>query len=213
MIGFELQYPTTMEKVKITNYISASEVTLESAMPVAWIGQTVYILGNYILLRGQLADFREVTGLEIKYYSTDTYTFKAEKIRRSVQNSTDTRWYNRAEPYYYETTIREAGIQTRAIGLLPYPVNYNGQFTLYYTQLPAELVNDTDVFQLDVVGITEAIIAEVTAWGAKILGLDKLFAQSSIEAKELISQILTSYKPRSRGGPTYITLDRDYYEY
>lgn len=196
--GFKIQNPSTGETLIVETYNSTTSVTTTEDVPATWIGDTVYILGNILRLNGELADFREILSVKIKFASSENRYSVAELVRSNDYEPMKSDEFNKNAPKYILSTLKTATGNERCLRFLPDFNDYTGTVLIKYTQLPPKLVSDSDIPILEIIGIEDAIIAGVTSWGFRIL---KDWDSSTAYQKILGDQInimLSTYKPRNK---------------
>ncbi len=208
MEGFTIQNPTTGTTAKITAYVGASQVTLDSAVGTLWNGNTVYVLGNEYTFGGDTTDIKEVKAVYIKYNNSDSYFRKCERIDYELAIEVGSETFSKGDPKFYLSSITIGGVPTQSIGILPYPTDYLGKLKFMYIQRPPALSGNTDSPLMSVPGISELIINGVTAWGK--------FLQVKMDEGQLYqglynqgkAALLTNYKPKVRSNPNIIRPSR-----
>lgn len=210
MEGFTVYNATDNTSATISKYVSATQVTLNVAINDTWDGDTIYVLGNVYQFNGDTTDLRELRQIAIKYAPSDTtYTIVTLRDYKDVVQSGD-EVFTKVAPMAYRTTVTVGNSIRPAVGILPFPDNYQGQLYFIYIAKPKDL-GSTDEPLYTNAGICECLIAEVTAWG---LQQQERYTQADrwkADAKQLLTTMLLTYKPRSRSGPTKWRLST-YYE-
>ena len=206
-IGSKIQNPTDGNYYTILTYLSATQVVLsETPANTNWIGDTVYILGNIILMDGDLETAKEILKVQVKYTSTQDYWKTAEKQTVTNFNDTNNVVNNNQlsfAPKFTVSTIEDGGTMKRCIRLFPDFTNYNGTLKILYTKLPAKLGAEDSEPALKIIGISDTIINAVSAWGNIIL--NDLNKSQIYEAKYTtnLDKILKDYKPNRTNLITY----------
>jgi hypothetical protein len=199
-IGAKIQNPTDGNYYTILTYLSATQVVLsETPANTNWIGDTVYILGNIILMGGDLETAKEILKVQVKYTSASTTWLTAEK--ETVNNFNDINNVVNAnsgvtlKPKFTVSTIEDGGTMKRCIRLFPDFTNYNGTLKILYTKLPDKLGAEDSEPALKIIGVSDTIINAVSAWGNIIL--NDLNKSQIYEAKFVtnLDTILKDYKP------------------
>jgi len=200
MEGFEVQNGTTLEKVKITTYTSGTTVTVDTTLVDAdWIGATLYVLGNEYTFSGDVTDIKEILQVSIKYSSTDTFFKVAKQGAYKDLISSGNESFQTKGPYFYRTMIDISGVPTPAVGILPFPTQYNGQLSFKYIERPPVLTTNMEP-SLTIPGISEVLIYGTTAWAFRVQRKwdDAQYYQALYE--DYKRRLVGSYKPRSRAG-------------
>ena len=207
MEGFYVQCPnsitSTLTFAKIITYISATEVILDTVIGDNWDGQTIYILGNEFTLTGDIADIKEVKRVQVKYKTTDKYFKPCERVDYTQSIEWGNELLSKYHPQWYLTTININDVPTRAVGLLPFPIDYQGKLQIMYIERPPRL-GDADEPTLTVPGISEVLIKGVSAWALRLMlkfdSADRFTQDYNISKLALVS----SYKPKNRSNPNTI---------
>jgi hypothetical protein len=199
-IGAKIQNPTDGNYYTILTYISATQVILEETPAnTNWIGDTVYILGNIILMDGDLETAKEILKVQVKYTNVSTTWLTAEK--ETVNNFNDINNVVNAnngvtlKPKFVVSTIEDGEVMKRCIRIYPNFTNYDGSLKILYTKLPDRLGSEDSQPALNIIGISDTIINAVSAWGNIIL--NDLNKSQIYEAKFVtnLDTILKNYKP------------------
>jgi len=170
-VGFYLQNPTENNSLLTNLYINSTTLQTTTTPSSTWVGDTAYILSNIIILDGDMEDFKEIVKFEIKYNANDQVWTVADKLGISnFQDNINLGQNFQSKPIFCLTTIKVNDVMKSCIKFFPSPLSYNGQVKITYTQLPSLLLEEDQKPVLDNIGISEAIINGVTAWGWKILG-------------------------------------------
>lgn len=198
--GFEVQNGSTLEKLRITRFNSPTTVTVQGDVPASWVGATVYILFNKFTFEGDAADLKEIRRVRINWTGNDLQ-FRSLRLLQNLRlaGANPEGNYSTSDPVWYPTTVKEGGSTIRAIGILPYPTNYNGRLQYSYTARPRLLRSDIDVPQLEVMGISEVLIQGASAWACGVLREWDAANQYMAMYDRVLAQAIRSYKPRSRG--------------
>lgn len=198
MEGFYVYNANAQAKQKILTYTSSTTVTLDGS--VTWTaGDTIYVLGNEYTFGGDVTDIKEIVQVQIKFASTDkdwrTAVLGDIKELTSIGNEV----YAKAAPRFYRTMIDVAGKPYPAVGILPYPEDYQGKIQIRYIERPPAL-GDSDEPTLTIPGIAEVLIYGATAWGFRLQRKwdDAQYYQALYE--DYKRKLVGSYKPRSRAG-------------
>lgn len=205
-------YPTAATAVvQINTYTSATGVTMASSV-ASYVGYTGYILGNEYTLNGAASDAKEIVDIKVKYsYPTTTSFWQSAELRRKTDlPPTDSNLFNQSAPIYYLMTGVESSLPVRGFGILPYPTDYRGQVQVVYTQRITALSANSDVPRLEVIGISEALVNGVTAWGWRILGDENKAAQYEALYQRDMIDITRNYRPRNRSHASRIRMS-DYF--
>lgn len=212
MEGFQLYNVTDDEYTTIVTYTAANEVVVEDDLDDTWDGDTIYILGNEFTFGNETTDIKEVSGVYIKYKSTDAdfleVTRTDDKMARFQQ-----KYYNTATPNFYYTSVDISSVTYPAVGILPFPTNYNGKIMFSYIEKPASLSVDADVPALKATGLHQVIINGVTAWGKRIQGkYDEATQYEELDprTREVLPKgtlgMIASYRPITRSGARTLKL-------
>jgi len=216
--GFQIQNGTSFDYVKILTYINPTQVTLTTTIPTAWVaGQICYVLGNEFTLKGDaLNKFKEVRKWEVKYRSTDNY-IKCILQERNDLPPIDSTLFSTLAPIVYPTAVLENGIQTRALGLLPFPLDFRGAIRATGIRKIDPMVSDSDVPPLDVAGISEPLINGACAWGCKILRdyqsvplYEEMDPRTNIMYPKGTRKVIQNYKPTTKMAPKTVRLGSYY---
>ena len=206
-IGAKIQNSTDGNYYTIAMYISGTQVILEETPAnTNWIGDTVYILGNIILMDGDLETAKEILKVQVKYNSNDQTWLTAKKETVNNFNDTNNIVGNNqlaSTPSFTVSTIEDGEVMKRCIRLFPDFTNYNGELKILYTKLPDKLGTDDSEPALKIIGISDTIINAVSAWGNIIL--NDLNKGQIYEAKYTtnLDKILKDYKPNRTNLITY----------
>jgi hypothetical protein len=198
-VGSKIQNPTNGNSYTITQINSGNQVTISETPISDWVGDTAYILNNILVLTGDMADFKEILKVQIKYNSTDSsYRLAKKETPTNFEDytdqdyGTDNFW---GTPIYTVSTIKVNDKMQRCLKYYPRSTNYNGEIKILYTQLPAPLVQDSDEPSLSIIGASQLIINAVTAWGFRLQN-DPQKAQAFEELFRVgLQQTVANYKP------------------
>ena len=207
MEGFIVQCPTALTggptTAKILTYTSATQVILDTTIADYWDGQIIYVLGNEFTLTGDIADIKEIKRVQMKYYSTDRYYKPLERVDYTQSVEYGNELVTRSHPQWYITTINVNSVPTRAFGILPFPVDYQGKIQVMYIERPPRL-SPGDEPVLNVPGMSEVLVNGVPAWALRLMTVfdaaDR-FAQEYMAGK---AALISNYKPKNRSNPNVI---------
>jgi len=171
-IGVKIQNPITGTFYTISTVISSTQVIVEEVPSATWVGTTVFILNNIIILDGEMKDFKEILKVQIKYADNDIKFLQCKK--ETISNFKDLTNNEQGNiginPVYALSTIEQDEVMKRIISYYPYPNVYDGEIRITYTKLPEKLTRDDQEPALNAIGVSETIINGVTAWGLKAMG-------------------------------------------
>jgi hypothetical protein len=159
-------YNSTQQKyVKITGYTSATQVTVTGEIDATWVGDTVYIMSNIIVLKGDISDMKDIRKVQLQYASANDFLYDADHTTVTNFKDEDDNYTVNTQyaPIYTVTSIEENGYTKEAIKISPRPTKPEGVITITYTQLPQKLgYEDTPRFSN--FGISEVLINGLTAF-------------------------------------------------
>lgn len=202
--GFYLQNATDGEKIKIASWTDSSTVELESEPEEDWTGDTIYLLGNEFALAGaDIADLVEVSRIKIRYSTADEYVY-TKLVRETDALEDGSEMYHKASPKHYLTSLTVSGVKKRAIGILPHPEAYNGDFVIEYTAVFPKMTDDNDVPLLSEYGMGDALIEGVTSWGWAMLKDTENEMKAKKRYEEAVMALARNYRPRTRGQKMFV---------
>jgi hypothetical protein len=204
MEGFEVENATDDEKATIETYTSGTAVTLETDIDDDWDGDTIYILGNEFTFGGDTTDLKEIIRVEVKYASTDTTYRVCEKRRQEGVIRVGNETVPKTSPIWYPTMVDISGAPYRGFGILPFPDSYAGKIKVTYVERPPELDDDSDVPLLDIVGVSQLIVDNVTAWALRIKKEFDEADRHQMDYEKNLKRLVMSFKPMSRGGASRV---------
>lgn len=210
-VGAKIQHPTTLALYTIAGYITPKQVTITEIPSTTWVGVTAYILNNILILDTEAEDLKEILKLQIRYTSTSPAFIEADKQTvgnfKSISNSNLVFTSN---PVYSLGSIQVNDVIKRCISYYPFPIDYRGEVKFTYTQQPNKLVNESDQPSLQIIGISDAIINGVTAWGFRMmndLARSQAFEENNPALGGIVpkglSMALKNYMPERGGLITY----------
>lgn len=205
-VGYSVYNLTTGETATITDYTSATTVTVSLSIGDTWDGHTIYLLGNEYLLSSNVetVEIKEVETLRIKYDGTDSNWTIA--TRMDEKDAKANGGFSRQYPVWYLTSKLDANKSPEpAIGILPFPNNFDGLIQLECTIIPAKLTDTTSPV-LVIPGIDLAIYNGATAIALRDLDM---FDKADVFQGLYNSQkalMLRSFKPKSRSGASQLRM-------
>ncbi len=181
--GFTIQFVTgstftgptataSFASCKILQYVNSTTVVIDQTVSATWNATTGFILGNEFQFNGDAVNCKEIIAL---YYQSTPNTIYLPVTQR-MKADLAPRWttvFSQGNPAWYQTTNLVNGASVRAVGLLPFPTDYRGSIRMDYVRRPAALINDSDIPQLEIAGISDVLINGITAWGLRLLGMPK----------------------------------------
>lgn len=208
--------PAATATINILQYISNTQVVIDTTYSTAWNGLTGFIMGNEFIFNGDISDTKEIINLFIKYQPTSSYVPAELRRKSDLPPYKQFKVFSQGRPWFYETTINQNGDQ-RGFGILPYPIDYRGLIQMNITTRPPALVNDGDTPQLEVIGVTETLINGTTAWGLRILDLPaKAQEYEEVDKDGIVyprglKKVIKNYRPVNRSNPKRLRQSQRYY--
>jgi len=209
---------TAFANCKILQYISNNSVVIDQTVQSAWTGSTAFILGNEFEFNGDAANCKEIISLFYQF-QPNSIPIQATLRQKSDMPFFKILGFSQGAPVWYRTTHLVNGQSIRAVGIAPIPTDYRGTIIMNYTRRPASLVNDSDVPQLEISGISNVLINGTTAWGLRILGrkeeakdYEEEIRLNNVQTREPLGlkEMLKNFVPINRGRPAKLRLSERY---
>lgn len=210
--------PAAYSQCKIIQYINNTTVVIDQTFNTGWIGLTSFILGNEFEFNGDALNCKEIISLFYQF-QPNSIPIQATLRQKSDMPYFKILGFSQEASVWYRTTHLVNGQAVRAVGIAPIPTDYRGTIIMNYTRRPAALVNDSDIPQLEISGISNVLINGTTAWGLRILGR-KEEAQDYEEGTMLnnvrtrdplgLKEMLKNFVPINRGRPAKLRLSERY---
>lgn len=199
------------EKIKIATYSSSTAIIMDSTVTGWTATDPIYVLGNVFSFGGDTTDIKEIVSAQIKYTADGRwYECDIRDYDDIVRTGLEPSRIPENSPIAYPTTVSVSGVPTQAIGFLPYPSSFAGQWRCTYIQKPPALTDATEP-TLKFIGISDVIVNGTTAKCLRTLGMHA-DAQEWEEMDRRTGMILPrgtlalvgSYRPKNRNHPQRI---------